>query len=61
MQTPGWGAAPSDVSYVDMRDHVQVIRRRRNLTLLITATLVARAVLWTTTQTASPPLGPSSW
>jgi succinoglycan biosynthesis transport protein ExoP len=52
MQTPGWGAAPSDVSYVDMRDYVQVIRRRRNLILLITATLVALAILWTTTQTA---------
>ena len=51
-QTPGWSTAPSDVSYVDLRDYLQVIRRRRNLILLITATLVALAVLWTTTQSA---------
>ena len=52
MQAPGWSTAPSDVSYVDLRDYVQVIRRRRNLILLITATLVALAVLWTTVQSA---------
>ena len=52
MQTPGWAQAPSDVSIVDLRDYLQVIRRRRKLILVITATAVILAVLWTATQSA---------
>ncbi len=52
MQTPVWGSTQSDASYLDLRDYVQVVKRRRKLLLLITAVAVGIAVLWTTTQTA---------
>ena len=52
MQTQGWSTASSDVSDVDLRDYLQVIRRRRWLILVITAIALVLAVLWTLTQSA---------
>jgi len=52
MQTPAWGTAPTDGSFLDLRDYVQVIKRRRRLIIVIAAIAVGLAVLYTSAQSA---------
>ena len=51
MQTPGLAPAPTDGSFFDLRDYVQVVKRRRKLILIVTAVAVALAFVWTRLQT----------
>jgi succinoglycan biosynthesis transport protein ExoP len=51
MQTPGLAPTPTDGSFFDLRDYVQVVKRRRKLILILTAVAVALAFVWTRLQT----------
>jgi receptor protein-tyrosine kinase len=51
MQTPtSWAPQPSE-SYLDLRDYLAVLKRRRNLIAGVTVAFVALAVVWTMLQT----------
>jgi len=51
MQTPSWTSQPaSDSAFLDLRDYVGVLRRRKKLVALITLIAVGAAIAWTAVQ-----------
>ncbi len=50
MQTPSWSPQQQD-SFLDLRDYLSVLRRRKRLILIITVAFVALAIGYTSTQT----------
>ena len=67
MNAPAWAPAPSDGSFLDLHEYLQVVKRRWKLVAVITIAAVAIAAAWTATRTpiytatadvlVKPPLG----